>query len=268
MAMIASAQAANLSAPAVTEPAYVPPPYTWSGFYIGVNGGYGWNSGGVSVIHTEPYYPSISSDSGSCCWLEANGINHNFDGGFGGGQIGFNVQRDRMVFGLEADFEGSGLSSSARFEQKNWFGYATASSQLDWFATIRGRLGLVAYDNWLVYITGGAAFGGVQDSLNQNFDWGLYTKGPSQHEVLGRSHSDAFVGYVLGAGLEYGISPAWSVKFEYQYMDLGFTRLTLDGHNIRDYSRSPDSEFDSGHSFSTARVGINYHIVPQYAPLK
>ena len=89
----------------------------------------------------------------------------------------------------------------------------------------------MAYDNWLVYITGGAAFGGVQDSLHQNFDWGLYTKGPSQHEVLGRSHNEAFVGYVLGAGLEYGISPAWSVKFEYQYMDLGFTRLTLDGHN-------------------------------------
>ncbi len=76
------------------------------------------------------------------------------------------------------------------------------------------------------------------------------------------------MGYVLGAGLEYGISPAWSVKFEYQYMDLGFTRLTLDGHNNRDLATSPDSEFDSGHSFSTARVGINYHIVPQYAPLK
>ena len=263
MAMIASAQAANLSAPVAAEPAYIPPPYTWSGFYIGVNGGYGWNSGGVSVIHTEPYYPSISSS-----WLEADGVNHNFEGGFGGGQIGFNVQRDRMVFGLEADFQGSDLSSSATIRPDHWFGYATASSQLDWFATLRGRLGLVAYDNWLIYITGGAAFGGVQDSLRQDFDWGLYTRGPSQHEVLGRSHNEAFVGYVLGAGLEYGISPAWSVKFEYQYMDLGFTRLVLDGHNHRDYSSSPDAEFESGHSFNTVRFGINYHIVPQYAPLK
>ena len=153
-----------------------------------------------------------------------------------------------MVFGLEADFEGSGISSSATIRPDHWNGpdrwngFATASSQLDWFATIRGRLGLVAYDNWLIYITGGAAFGGVQDSLNQNFDWGLYTKGPSgpsQHEVLGRSHNEAFVGYVLGAGLEYGISPAWSVKFEYQYMDLGFTRLTLDGHNHRDLYYQP-----------------------------
>ena len=169
MAMIASAQAANLSAPVAAEPAYVPPPYTWSGFYIGVNGGYGWNSGGVTVIHTEPYYPSSSS------WMEANGINHNFDGGFGGGQIGFNVQRDRMVFGLEADFQGSGLSSSATIRPDNWYGYATASSQLDWFATIRGPLGLVAYNNWLIYMTGGAAFGGVQDSLHQDFDWGLYS---------------------------------------------------------------------------------------------
>ena len=196
----------------------------------------------------------------------ADGRNHNFEGGFGGGQIGFNIQRDRMVYGLEADFQGSGLSASSRIEPDRWFGYSTASSQLDWFATIGGRLGLVAYDNWLIYITGGAAFGGVQDSLRQDFDWGLFSRGPSgpsQHEVLGISRNDAFVGYVLGAGLEYGISPAWSVKFEYQYMDLGFTRLLLDGHNYH-----PDLEFDSGHSFNTVRLGINYHIVPQYAPLK
>ena len=51
--MIASAQAANLTTPAVTETAYTPPPYIWSGFYIGVNGGDAWNSGGVTVLGTE-----------------------------------------------------------------------------------------------------------------------------------------------------------------------------------------------------------------------
>ncbi len=176
-------------------------------------------------------------------------------GGFGGGQIGFNIQRDRLVFGLEADAQGADVSGSSRadFDQSG-HQFGTASTQLDWFATIRGRLGLVAYENWLVYITGGVAFGGIQDKLN--FDSG-------QH-ISGVSRDDVYAGYVLGAGLEYGFSPAWSVKLEYQFMDLGFTRLRQWDSNCN----CDGSEFDSGHSFNTARVGINYHLVPQYVPLK
>ena len=244
MAMIASAQAANLSAPVVKEAAYTPPPYFWSGFYIGVNGGDAWNSGGVSVIPTE-------CGEG---WVEAN---HHGDlgGGFGGGQIGFNIQRDHLVFGLEADAQGADASGSSRADFDPWgHQFGTSSTQLDWFATIRARLGLVAYENWLVYITGGAAFGGIQDKLSFS-DWGTHT---------GVSRDDVYAGYVIGAGLEYGFSPAWSVKLEYQYMDLGFTRLRQQNSNCDcDYSR-----FESGHSFNTARIGINYHLVPQYVPLK
>ena len=245
MAMIASAQAANLSKPSITETAYTPPPYSWAGFYIGVNGGDAWNSGGVSVLPTE------------CVdgWVEAKNGHGDLGGGFGGGQIGFNIQRDRLVFGLEADAQGADVSGSSRADFDRWgHQFGTASTQLDWFATIRGRLGLAPYENWLVYITGGVAFGGIQDKLN--FDSG-------QH-ISGVSRDDVYAGYVLGAGLEYGFSPAWSVKLEYQFMDLGFTRL-------RQWNSScncDSSEFDSGHSFNTARVGINYHLVPQYVPLK
>ena len=247
MAMIASAQAANLSAPVVKEAAYTPPPYFWSGFYIGVNGGDAWNSGGVSVLGTE------------CVdgWVQPKNLHGDLGGGFGGGQIGFNIQRDRLVFGLEADAQGAGVSGSSRTDLDPWgHGFATSSTQLDWFATIRARLGLVAYENWLVYITGGAAFGGIQDNLNQSFDGGKH--------ILGVSRDDVYAGYVIGAGLEYGFSPAWSVKLEYQYMDLGFTRLKQWDNSCNCNS----SEFNSGHSFSTARIGINYHLVPQYVPLK
>lgn len=245
MAMIASAQAANLSKPSIREIAYTPPPYIWTGFYIGVNGGDAWNSGGVSVLATE------CRDG----WLEANG-HDDLGGGFGGGQIGFNIQRDRLVYGLEADFQGADVSGSSRADFDEWgHQFGTASTQLDWFATIRGRLGLTPYENWLVYITGGVAFGGIEDKLSFS-DWGSHTSGVSR--------DDAYVGYVLGAGLEYGFSPAWSVKVEYQYMNLGFTRLTQSNSDCD----CDNSRFDSGHSFNTVRAGINYHLVPQYVPLK
>jgi outer membrane immunogenic protein len=246
MAMIASAQAANLSTTSLKETAYTPPPYSWAGFYIGVNGGDAWNSGGVSVLATE------CKDG----WLEANG-HGDLGGGFGGGQIGFNIQRDRLVFGLEADAQGAGVSGSSRAEpDRLGWGFGTSSTQLDWFATIRGRLGLAVYENWLVYLTGGVAFGGIQDNLNQSFDSGRH--------ISGVSRDDVYAGYVLGAGLEYGFSPAWSVKLEYQFMDLGFTRLKQWDSSCH----CDSSEFDSGHSFNTVRAGINYHLVPQYGPLK
>jgi outer membrane immunogenic protein len=251
MAMIASAQAANLSAPAVKEAAYTPPPYIWSGFYVGANGGYAWQEGRVSVL------PIECVDG----WAEARNDRDTVEGGFGGGQIGFNIQRDRLVFGLEADAQGAGVSGSARNDLRTEYGpwgrqFDSASTQLDWFATFRGRLGLVPYENWLVYITGGVAFGGIQDKLNHRLD--------SDGRIFEVSRDDTYVGYVLGAGVEYGFSPAWSIKFEYQFMDLGFTRLRQWDHNC---DCNP-FEFDSGHSFNTARVGINYHFVPQYVPLK
>jgi outer membrane immunogenic protein len=247
MAMIASAQAANLSTPSIKEIAYTPPPYIWSGFYIGVNGGDAWNSGGVSVLGTECFEG----------WVQPKSTHGDLGGGFGGGQIGFNIQRDRLVFGLEADAQGADVRGSSRTDFDPWGrGFGTSSTQLDWFATIRARLGLVTYENWLVYITGGLAFGGIQDNLNQSFDKGLHTSAVSRDDV--------YAGYVIGAGLEYGFSPAWSVKLEYQYMDLGFTRLKQSDSSCH----CDGSEFDSGHSFNTVRVGINYHLVPQYVPLK
>ena len=245
MALIAPAQAANLSTTSMKETVIAPPLYTWAGFYIGANGGYAWNSGGESVLATEP-----CGDG----WVEARG-QHQMDGGFGGGQIGFNIQRDQLVYGLEADIQGADVTASSRADPSR-YSFGTASSQLDWFATIRGRLGLAAYQNWLVYATGGVAFGGIQDDLNQNLGW--------DHHNSAVSRNDTFVGYVLGAGVEYAWSPAWSVKFEYQFMDLGSTHLRQWDNNCACFS----SEFESKQSFNTARIGINYHLVPQYVPLK
>ena len=105
MAMIASAQAADLGG--TKETVFTPPPYNWAGFYVGVNGGYAWNEGGVSVSPVEAF----NCDGSWCGW--ENRAQKSLEGGFGGGQIGFNLQRDRLVYGLEADIQGADINGSA-----------------------------------------------------------------------------------------------------------------------------------------------------------
>ncbi|MGO9483673.1 MAG: outer membrane protein [Rhodomicrobium sp.] len=251
MALIAPAQAADLGAPSMKETETTPPPYNWAGYYVGVNGGYAWDEGGETLTGTE-FIPETS------CWWNgcSRQASNQLDGGFGGGQIGINLQRDRLVYGLEADFQGASVSQSWQAQPDTWrWGSVNASSELDWFGTVRARFGLIPYGNWLTYITGGVAFGGVQDNLNQGIDWNKHFRSISQDNTN--------VGYVLGAGVEYGWGPAWSAKVEYQYMDLGPSTLKLENP-----CWCATSEIDSSHSFSTIRVGINYHFVPAYVPLK
>jgi outer membrane immunogenic protein len=129
VAMTAAANAADMyRAPAPSAGA----PYVgvnWSGFYVGVNGGYGWNSASLDAGANSP------------------------KGGFGGGQIGYNAQRGNFVFGIESDIQGAGIKATS-------YG---ADTEMNWFGTARGRLGY-AFDRVLVYGTGGFAYGNVKDS--------------------------------------------------------------------------------------------------------
>ncbi|MGO8778119.1 MAG: outer membrane protein [Rhodomicrobium sp.] len=155
---IASANAADMYVPGPggykDGPAYVT--VNWSGLYVGVNGGYGWNDKDSSIA-----------------------------GGFGGGQIGYNLQRGNIVFGVEADLEGADITKSG------------VNATGDYFGTVRGRVGY-AFDRALVYGTAGFGFGGCSgvDCPNTNFD-----------------------GWVAGGGIEYKLAPAWSVKAEYQHIE-------------------------------------------------
>jgi outer membrane immunogenic protein len=233
-------------------PVYAP---AWTGFYAGVNGGYGWSADDSKV--TSGYLPFNPPLLGAKSFTT--------DGGFGGGQIGYNWQpasssgyKDalglgHLVFGVEADIQGAGIDGSAVSSVTN-FGGATAkgTNDLDWFGTVRGRAGY-AWGPTLAYFTGGLAFGGVKDTLS------LTSTGSSSKTV---SSNTTDTGYVLGGGVEHLFNPKWSVKVEYQYIDLGSDKLSATIPNIA------IGTLDAEHKYNTVRLGVNYHFLPGYEPLK
>ena len=219
----ASANAADIYRPDAgggykDGPAYVPV-NTWTGFYIGANGGYGWNANHNSGDTVDP------------------------SGGFGGGQIGYNWQGGfgfgpHLVLGVEADIQGADISDSGPVT--NGLIVAQGTSTLNYFGTVRGRIGY-AFDRTLVYGTGGFAYGGVENKV----------------AGVGKS-SETQTGYAVGGGIEYKISPAWSLKGEYQFINLDASNTT----GPLGFTGSDSSELH------TVRVGVNYHLGGGYEPLK
>ena len=149
-----SAQAADLptrkEAPA---PVFVPPAFTWTGFYVGVNAGGVWSNGGTSTTVFADGLP-IGTISGVAATLADVFPGSNFGGsqtGFiGGGQAGYNWQTGAFVFGVETDFDGTTLSRSRSVIGPSFvepvfgltdFFTADGSVKLDWLGSTRGRIG-------------------------------------------------------------------------------------------------------------------------------
>jgi len=122
-------------------PAYVPVGYNWTGFYLGINGGYAWGQSDWSFFGGDPK-PR---------------------GGLVGGTIGYNWQAlgSPWVFGLEGDIQWADINGNFA----NLACPLGCQIKTDWFGTARGRVGY-AWDRVMVYATGGAAFGDVKASIN------------------------------------------------------------------------------------------------------
>jgi outer membrane immunogenic protein len=220
-----SAFAADL--PSRAPVAFAPPPvFTWTGFYVGVNGGYAgdkyrYNLNGV---------PGLSASASI-----------NSSGFVGGGQIGYNFQfSGPFVLGLEADIQASGLKGELALAATlgNNGLSANAGSKTDYFGTVRGRLGYAGIERLLVYVTGGYAYG------NTKSYYSIVTPGP----VLAGSTSSTRSGWTVGGGMEYAILPHWSIKAEYLYVDLGKKNLASFG----------PASISEKTKFNVVRAGINY----------
>jgi outer membrane immunogenic protein len=120
-------------------PVYVPPPYNWTGLYVGINGGGGWGSSEFSAPFTTGSFDT--------------------SGGLVGGTLGYNWQMGQLVFGLEGDIDWSNIRGSAICG-----GITTCETRNDWLGTVRGRLGY-AFDRFMPYVTGGLAVGNVKTSV-------------------------------------------------------------------------------------------------------
>ena len=246
---IGSVNATDLYHPAgggMKDGPYVPPP-VWTGFYVGVDGG--GSFGASENLRVRNDFDNTEADIGQFF----------HDGGFGGGQIGYNWSgfgwSNQVVLGIEADFQGSDIGGS--FDRNDLsYSFAPAlfhaSQNIDFFGTVRGRLGY-AFGSAMVYATGGFAYANVNTKVG----------------ITGTGFTDALssdqmeTGWVAGGGVEYLFSPAWSAKIEYQFINLGSQTVSA----VASYGIIDRMPFDN--SFSTVRAGINYHFPVGYAaPLK
>lgn len=213
--MASAAYTADLS---VSTPPAAPieqPVFTWTGFYVGLNGGGAFGGDDKFGLHSGDTF------LGKFGKIEGSGF-------FGGGQIGYNYQVDpNWVIGLEADFQGANIHDTVTNDG------AHGSSKINWFGTLRPRVGY-AYDNTLFYGTGGLAYGHID------------YKG-SLDGVGSFSEDKTKAGWVLGAGVEHAFTDNVTAKLEYQYVDFG--SFTAGGDALSSKATA---------DFHSIRVGVNY----------
>ena len=259
----AGAFAADLPAKVYTKaPPIAEPVYDWTGFYIGGNVGYSWGRSSDTS--------SLTNGAGTFLFTSANKTN--LDGVVGGGQIGYNWQIQNWVWGFEADIQGTGEKGSRAFTCPA--GICTPSTilggplalvvlvpgaavplsleqKIDWFGTVRGRVGVLATPKVLLYATGGLAYGEVKSSETV------------AALLTGFSSSTTNVGYTVGAGVEGVIGGNWTAKLEYLYVDLGrvsgafATTIPAFGSGTV-ASGTLTSNYSSRVTDNVLRVGVNY----------
>jgi len=177
IAIAGPASAADLAVKArpAPAPAYIASP--WDGLYVGGNLGYG---------ETSFEFPGIS--------FHGNGV-------VGGFQVGYNKQYGTFVLGLETDFDLTSIKTTN-------FG---VTDKLPWFGTTRGRVGFLLNPSWLLYATGGVAYGRLEES------------------VPGASIKVSGVGWAAGAGVQYAFTPQWIIGAEYLHVELDHVIAGGDG---------------------------------------
>jgi outer membrane immunogenic protein len=214
-----SAMAADMAARPVYTKAPAPAPVAdWSGFYIGVNGGYGWGT----TTDTAGTGPSdfalggVAVPGGSFGGVPGESFSHNSSGGIAGGHIGYNWQVSNWLLGLETSADWTNIQGNTGGVAVTFPPTAAAttdsfSSNLRWVATATPRLGVV-WNTWLLYVKGGLAAGQLDTSVTRLT--GAAT-GTALNTTLQR------VGWTIGGGVEYAVTRNWIFGVEGNYYDFG-----------------------------------------------
>jgi outer membrane immunogenic protein len=227
-----TALAADLPpAPPPRAPAYValPPVYNWSGFYIGINGGWGWGNAKwtANAVGTFPGASGTPNDNG----------------GVVGGTLGWNFQTGGLVFGFEGDWDYSAVNTGTTASICTFSGQCQTGN--NWLATARGRAGYAA-DRVLFYGTAGGAFANVQTNFN------------------GTTTTHTQSGWTAGAGLEWAFADNWTAQIEYLYVDLGngsvncATTACLIASGIGGQPNGPPIPVSVSLTENLVRAGVNF----------
>lgn len=216
MAAPQAAYSADLPAKAA-RPALAAPVWTWDGFYIGAHVGGAW--GTVESEFTAVAFPIASAS--------VNGF-------LGGGQIGYNFQSGVIVVGVEADASWANIKGTTPC-----LFVLSCKREVDMLGTITGRLGFTA-DRALIYAKGGAA-------------WAHFEHDVSIIGVSLASADKTVWGWTVGTGIEYAITPNWSAKAEYNFMDFG-------NHTLGFATPLPGGavNVDTTSSIHAVKFGVNY----------
>ena len=234
-------------------------PYNWTGFYAGVSAGYGWNQDTLSRSAIDPLFSTVIMGAGYVPTSAGVGSR----GGLGGIAVGYNYRNDRTVYGIETDFSYSGIrGSNTNVSVPLSIADPTVTSsdekKLDWFGTLRGRVGFLPAPWLLTYVTGGLAYGhAVASTTTTAVDVnGTNTCLFGDIDCTSGSTSSVKAGWTLGAGIETVIARNWSVKAEYLYYDLGRTSYV----NTYIPPLAPKSAMETTVHFngSIVRLGVNY----------
>jgi outer membrane immunogenic protein len=229
LGLSSSAFAADLPPPvAPRAPAvYVPPVlpvYNWSGFYVGVNGGWGFGNAKFTIPE-QPGFPAGASGT------------FTDNGGVAGGTVGVNFQTGGFVFGVEGDWDWSGINTgtTATICQVT----LTCQTGNNWLATLRGRFGYAA-DRVLFYGTAGGAFANMQTVFN------------------GVTTTKDQAGWTAGAGIEWAFADNWTAKVEYLYVNIGNTNFNCTTSVCTGFNDGQPITGSASLTENLVRAGVNF----------
>jgi outer membrane immunogenic protein len=223
MALLLSASAAgaaDLTTGSLKDGAAVSPS-VWTGFYLGVQGGYGWDS---NVVLTDPIGPTVTAIN--------TGVRP--AGWFGGLSADALWQASGIVYGIGTDINVANIADNSAVA-----GQSGLNSTIDWFGTLHARAGLPVGPA-LLYGVGGLAYGGVS------------TRAVTGNTAL--SGDTTRVGWMAGAGGEFKFTPGWSLHLEWNHIDLGASSVSEIIQGLGTATVAQQNQFE------IVKIGLNYKL--------